>query len=324
MLLLMEKSSYIVQAMKIIFMGTPEIAVPCLDALVKKGWEVPLVITQPDRPKGRGNQMQPTPVKEYAVKAGLQVYQPERLKNNPEALEMLKSLQPDFFAVAAYGRILPQEILDVPKFAPVNVHFSLLPKYRGAAPVNWAIVNGDETTGVSTMLMDAGMDTGDILLRKETPVERKNAAELAQELSVSGAELLIKTLENFDIITPLKQNEQESTLAPIMKKDDGVIDWSKSADEIERAIRGFYPWPAVYSYLDGRSVKFFAAEVDDSAPELSVGTVYAVGKDYFSVSTGRAGLKVKELQFEGKKRMDVKSFLAGSRIETGMKFVRSD
>ncbi len=277
------------------------------------------MVTQPDRPKGRGNQTQASPVKEYALKAGLEIYQPEKLKNNAEALEKFRSIKPDFYAVAAYGRILPKEALDVPSKAPVNVHFSLLPKYRGAAPVNWAVVNGEEITGVSTMLMDTGMDTGDILLRKETPIEGKNAAELAAELAEAGAELLIKTLENFDIITPLKQNEAEATLAPIMKKEDGLIDWSKPAAHIERAIRGFYPWPAAYSRIDGKMIKFFAAGTEDIAPKEKPGTVYAAGKDFFSVSTGKGGLVIKQAQLEGRKRMDAGSLLAGFPIEPGTK-----
>ena len=298
-------------------MGTPEIAVPSLDALCKKGWEVPLVVTQPDRPKGRGGLLQASPVKEYALQNGIEVYQPEKLRDNAEALEKFRLIAPDFYAVAAYGKILPKEMLDIPTKAPVNVHFSLLPKYRGAAPVNWAIVNGEEITGVSTMLMDAGMDTGGILLRKETPIEKKNAAEISSELALIGAELLVKTIANFDIITPLTQNEEEASLAPIMKKEDGLIDWSKSAVDIERIIRGFYPWPAAYSKIDGMLIKFFAAEIDEETPKEKPGTVYAVGKDFFSVATGYCGLIIKEVQLEGRKRMDTGSLLAGFQIEVG-------
>lgn len=305
--------------MKIIFMGTPEIAVPCLKILCENGFEIPFVVTQPDKPKGRGNIMQPTPVKEYAQSVGLTVLQPEKIKGNDEIFNSLKNAKADFFVVAAYGRILPQNILDLPLKAPVNVHFSLLPKYRGAAPVNWAIINGDEATGVSTMLMDAGMDTGDVLLKKECLIEKKNAQTLSEELAVAGAELLIKTLNNFDIITPLKQNNALATPAPIMKKEDGLINWNETAEEIERKSRGFFPWPTAYSHQDGKTVKFFTAEVTDIKSKTT-GIVIDVQKDSFVISTGSSGLRIIELQIEGKKRMDAASFLAGNKILLGTKF----
>ena len=220
---------------KIVFMGTPEIAVPSLKALVENGFDIPLVITQPDKPKGRGQAVQFPPVKEYALSAGLNVYQPEKIKNNTEVMEKLKSISPDFFAVVAYGKILPQDILDIPKKAPVNVHFSLLPKYRGPAPVNWAIMNGEEETGVDTMLMDAGMDTGDILLTDKTLILKKNAEELADELAITGAELLIKTLNEFENITPVKQDDSLATKAPMMNKEMGLINWADDAVNISIA-----------------------------------------------------------------------------------------
>ena len=266
---------------KIVFMGTPDIAVPSLKALVENGFDIPLVITQPDKPKGRGQAVQFPPVKEYALTAGLEVYQPEKIKNNIEVMEKLKCISPDFLAVTAYGKILPQVVLDIPKTAPVNVHFSLLPKYRGPAPVNWAIMNGEEETGVDTMLMDAGMDTGDILLTAKTPILKKNAEELAQELAVTGAELLIKTLNEFETITPVKQDNDKATKAPMMDKEMGIINWSQDAVQIERMVRAFTPWPASCSILDNKKVKIF------------------------------------ELQIEGKKRMDVKSFLVGYKLEKG-------
>ncbi len=249
---------------KIVFMGTPEIAVPSLKTLVENGFDIPLVITQPDKPKGRGQAVQFPPVKEYALTVGLDVYQPEKIKNNTEVMEKLKSISPDFFAVVAYGKILPQNVLDIPKIAPVNVHFSLLPKYRGPAPVNWAIMNGEEETGVDTMLMDAGMDTGDILLTAKIPILKKNAGELADELAVTGAELLIKTLNEFENITPVKQDNDKATKAPMMNKDMGLIDWSQDAYKIERMIRAFTPWPAGYSMLDSKKVKIFKSDVVES------------------------------------------------------------
>lgn len=302
---------------KIIFMGTPEIAVPSLKALVENGFDIPLVITQPDKPKGRGQAVQYPPVKEYALTAGLEVYQPEKIKNNTEVMEKLKNISPDFFAVAAYGKILPQEVLDIPKIAPVNVHFSLLPKYRGPAPVNWAIMNGEEETGVDTMLMDAGMDTGDILLTAKTPILKKNAGELADELAVTGAELLIKTLNEFESITPIKQDNDKATKAPMMNKEMGLINWSQDAFQIERMIRAFTPWPASYSMLDNKKIKIFKSDVAEINHNAAAGTIIDVDKDSITVACGNNALKIFELQLEGKKRMDTKSFLAGYKLEKG-------
>lgn len=298
-------------------MGTPDIAVPSLRLLVENGFDVPLVVTQPDKPKGRGHSVQMPPVKEYAVSVGLNVYQPEKIRNNEEAYNTLKNLEPDFFAVAAYGKILPQEVLDIPKIAPVNVHFSLLPKYRGPAPVNWSIMNGDEITGVSTMLMDAGMDTGDILLTSSTPILKKNAGELADELAQTGGLLLIKTLNEFSSITPLKQNDDEATKAPMMNKEMGLIDWNKNAIEIERMIRAFTPWPASYTFINGKMLKVYKSDAVSSNSSAQSGTIISIDKDSFTVQTGKDALKIYELQLEGKKRMDVKSFLAGAKLETG-------
>ena len=302
---------------KIVFMGTPEIAVPSLKALVENGFDIPLVITQPDKPKGRGQAVQYPPVKEYALTAGLEVYQPEKIKNNTEVMEKLKSISPDFFAVVAYGKILPQDVLDIPKIAPVNVHFSLLPKYRGPPPVNWAIMNGEEETGVDTMLMDAGMDTGDILLTAKTPILKKNAGELADELAVTGAALLIKTLNEFESITPVKQDDNKATKAPMMNKDMGLIDWAQDASQIERMIRAFTPWPASYSMLDSKKVKIFKSDVVESNHNAAAGTVINIEKESFTVACGNNALKILELQLEGKKRMDTKSFLAGYKLEKG-------
>lgn len=306
--------------MKVVFMGTPEMAVPTLRELIDNDIEVALVITQTDKPKGRGKQMQAPPVKEFALGKGLEVIQPKSLKNNEEVLSKLQEIEPDFLVVAAYGKILPQAVLDTPKFAPVNVHFSLLPKYRGAAPVNWAVINGEKETGVATMLMDAGLDTGDILLVKKTPIEKKTALDIAEELSETGAELLIETLKKFHDISPVKQNDEEMTYAPMMKKEDGKIDWSKSAHEIECMIRGFVPWPTAYSALDGKTVKLFAAEIVNAPSGIDAGSVYDVTKKSFSIKCGDGGLKVKELQPEGKKRMPAGSFLAGAKIKEGDKF----
>ncbi|MCA1928191.1 MAG: methionyl-tRNA formyltransferase, partial [Calditerrivibrio sp.] len=216
--------------MKIVFMGTPEIAVPTLDKLLKNGMSVSLVVCQPDKPKGRGNKLQPPPVKEYAIANNLEVFQPEKIKNNTDAIEKIKSHSPDFIVVAAYGKILPKELLEIPKYAPVNVHFSLLPKYRGAAPVNWAIINGESETGVTTMKMDEGLDTGDILLVRKEPISPEDTTvTLSERLAEIGGDLLVETLKNYSNITPKPQDHSNFTYAPIIKKEDGKIDFKKPA-----------------------------------------------------------------------------------------------
>ena len=305
---------------KIVFMGTPEIAVPSLKALVENGFNIPLVITQPDKPKGRGQNMAFSPVKECALSYGLNVYQPEKIRNNMEAMDIIKSCQPDFFAVVAYGKILPQEILDIPKTAPINVHFSLLPKYRGPAPVNWAILNGESETGVNTMFMDAGMDTGDILLTKKTPILYKNAGELAEELSHTGAELLIETINNFSNITPQKQNDNDATKAPMMNKELGFINWDNDAAYIERMIRAFTPWPASYTNLDNKKVKIFKSKVFECSHNEKAGTIIDITKDSIVAACKTNALEIYELQLEGKKKMDTKSFLAGYKLNKGALF----
>ena len=302
---------------KVIFMGTPQIATTCLQALVNAGFDVPLVLSQPDMPKGRGGKVQFTPVKELALSLGIEVYQPQRFKDNQEAYEKLSAHNPDFFAVVAYGKILPQVILDIPRFAPINVHFSVLPRYRGAAPVNWAIMNGDNHSGVTTMCMDAGMDTGNILLMEKTLIGRKDAVELAEELSAAGADLLIKTLKEFENIIPCVQNEKHATYAPLMQKQTGLINWAKTADEIERMPRAFVPWPCAYTYLDGKIIKIFDVIADPGA-DAPIGIVYSVNKRSFSVGTGQGGLIINELQLEGKKRMSTADFLAGFKLTTGV------
>lgn len=302
--------------MKVVFMGTPEIAVPCLDKLIKTGIDVPLVVCQPDKPKGRGNKLQPPPIKEYAQKQQVEVFQPEKIKNNKEAIDKIASYSPDFIVVVAYGKILPKELLDIPKSAPINVHFSLLPKYRGAAPVNWAIINGENITGVTTMKMDEGLDTGDILLMKSVEIGKSDTAlTLSEKLAHVGADLLVETLENYHNITPVPQEHEKFTYAPIIKKEDGKIDFNKSAEEIERMIRGFIPWPTAYTFLNGKMVKFFKAEVVEK--ECRPGEIIEVTKDSFTIGCGKNALKIYELQFEGKNKMDSKSFLAGFKLKTG-------
>ena len=302
----------------VIFMGTPQIAAPSFQALLDAGFNVPLAVSQPDKPKGRGNILQPTPIKEAALARNIPVFQPDKLRNNLAAIETLRSYKPDFIAVVAYGKILPKEILEIPTFAPINLHFSLLPLYRGAAPVNWAIINGDAKTGVSTMKMDEGMDTGDILLSKEIDINDRNAAELADELAQIGSELLVKSVREFESIIPQKQNDSLATTAPMLKKEDGLIDWRKSAAEIERMIRAFVLWPTSYTYLKGKTLKVTASEVDEEYAGNNPGTIYFVGKKYFCVGAGKHGLIIKEVQLEGKRSMTSAEFLAGYKLEEGL------
>jgi methionyl-tRNA formyltransferase len=298
-------------------MGTPEIACPPLSALIKAGFDIPVVVSQPDKPKGRGNPVMPTPVKQLAEKHGIKVYQPEKIKNNTEAEALLSSLKPDFFAVAAYGKILPPSILAIPECAPINLHFSLLPAYRGAAPLNWAILNGDEYTGVTSMRMNEGMDTGDILLTSAVPINKKDAVTLGEELAVIGGELLVRTLSDYHSITPKPQREGAS-MAPMLNKEMGLIVWSEPAAVIERKIRAFIPWPTAYTHLAGRLLKIFAAEVISGGAEgRSAGEICSVGKSAFGVITGEGILMVKEVQAEGKRRMSAGEFLAGFRLNAG-------
>lgn len=304
--------------MKIVFMGTPQAAVPSLERILTDGHEVVAVYTQPDRPAGRGNKLTAPPVKEIALKHNLQVFQPTKIKT-PEALELFKSHKADIAVVVAYGRILPLSFLEAFPKGAVNVHFSLLPKYRGAAPVNWAIVNGEENTGVTTMKMDVGLDTGDILLVSETAIgENENAVELMQRLSFSGAELLSETLEKFDELTPKPQNHDEATFAPIMKKEDGKIDWNLSAKEIANRVRGFQPFPTSFSFYNGNKLTVWNAEVSDFERDEAPNGSILHAKGFLLVACGENSvLKINELQLQGKNRMQTRDFLNGVKLQIG-------
>ncbi|AEI13883.1 Methionyl-tRNA formyltransferase [Flexistipes sinusarabici DSM 4947] len=307
--------------MKVIYMGTPGIAIKPLESLVNHPRiNIPLVICQPDKPKGRGKKLAPPPVKEFAETAGIEVYQPLTLKNNNELVQKISHIEPDFLVVVAYGRILPNNILNSAKYAPINVHFSLLPKYRGAAPVNWAVVNGEKHTGVTTMLMSEGLDEGDILLQKSVEIDLKNSVELSEELSELGAELIVKTLLNFENIQPRPQNHRLSSYAPVINKKDGLVDWSESASQIERQIRGFQPWPSAFSYINGKMIKLFKAEVVENIESShKAGSIIEINKESFTVKCGKDCLRVLELQMEGKKRTTAKNFLSGNKLEKGMR-----
>ncbi len=303
-------------------MGTPDFSVGTLEALVEAGHEVCLVVTQPDKPKGRGKEMQYTPVKEAALKHGIEVYQPRRIRE-AECVEKLRQYNADIMVVVAFGQIIPKEILEMVPYGCVNVHASLLPKYRGAAPIQWSIIDGEVVTGVTTMQMDEGLDTGDMLLKTEVPITEEETGEsLHDKLAKAGAALCVETLAKLQegSIIPEKQGESPTAYAKMLDKKLGNIDWTKSAVEIERLVRGLNSWPSAYTYWNKKVVKIWKASVTDENSNEQVGTVVKVEKDGFYVQTGNGLLKVLELQIPGKKRMDAGAFLRGYTIEPGEVF----
>lgn len=308
--------------MRVVFMGTPGFAVGTLKALLEAGHDVAAVVTQPDKPKGRGKELLMTPVKAEAVKHDIPVFQPERVRKNEEFLEELKKLAPDVIVVVAFGQLLPVSVLTLPKYGCVNVHASLLPMYRGAAPLQWVIINGEKVSGVTTMQMDKGLDTGDMLLKEEVAIEPKETYETYHDkLSVVGAQLLIKTLDGLEAgtITPVKQ-EGDTCYASMIDKSLGNLDFTRPAVELERLMRGLDPAPAAYSFLDGKLLKLFGADVVDSDKEYSeqeCGIITNITKNTFDITTGAGVLRVNEVQLEGKKRMDAASFLRGCRLTEG-------
>ena len=308
--------------MRVVFMGTPGFAVGTLKALLEAGHDVAAVVTQPDKPKGRGKELLMTPVKAEAVKHDIPVFQPERVRKNEEFLEELKKLAPDVIVVVAFGQLLPVSVLTLPKYGCVNVHASLLPMYRGAAPLQWVIINGEKVSGVTTMQMDKGLDTGDMLLKEEVAIEPKETYETYHDkLSVVGAQLLIKTLDGLEAgtITPVKQ-EGDTCYASMIDKSLGNLDFTRPAVELERLMRGLDPAPAAYSFLDGKLLKLFGADVVDSDKEYSAQEcviITNITKNTFDITTGAGVLRVNEVQLEGKKRMDAASFLRGCRLTEG-------
>lgn len=306
--------------MKLVYMGTPDFAVPPLTALVEAGHEVAAVVTQPDKPKGRGKAVLMTPVKEKALSYGIPVYQPARVKKDEEFLKTLREINPDAIVVAAFGQILPKEILELPKYGCVNIHASLLPKYRGAAPIQWAVIDGEKESGITTMMMDVGLDTGDMLDRTVIPLaEDETGGSLFEKLSRAGGPLILKTLEALENGTAVrtKQPEEGATYAGMLDKSLGNIDWTQSAAKIERLIRGLNPWPSAYTGYKGKTMKLWAADVLEGTFEGVPGEIIKVEKECFLVRTGDGALAVKELQLEGKKRMDAASFLRGFSLEEG-------
>ncbi len=306
--------------MKIVYMGTPDFSVGPLKALIEAGHEISLVVCQPDRPKGRSKEPAPCPVKECALEYGLKIFQPERIKR-AEAVEELKKYPADVFVVAAFGQILSKEILDMPRFGCLNIHASLLPKYRGAAPIQYAVINGDEKSGVTIMQMDEGIDTGDILLQREVAIDAdETGGSLFDKLSVLGSELITEALSALETgsLSPVKQDGSKATHVGMLSKEDGRINWFRSAQEIERLIRGTDPWPGAYTSLHSKVLKIWKAEVADAEEDKGAqGMVVGVDKDSFLVACGKGVLKIKELQIEGRKRMSCADFLRGVRIETG-------
>lgn len=309
--------------MRVIFMGTPDFATGTLEEIVLAGHEVVGVVTQPDKPKGRGKTLMPTPVKEVAIKYNLPVYQPKKVRE-PEFVEVLRGLKPDVMVVAAFGQIISKEILEMPKYGCINVHASLLPAYRGAAPIQWAVINGDKESGVTIMQMDEGIDTGDMIEKVVVPIaEDETGGSLFDKLSQAGAKLCVKVLRDLEDGKAVREKQPEESTTPYARMIDkkmGAIDWEKPAKEIEQLIRGLNPWPSAYTRLQGKTLKIWKAEVLLEHSQEAPGQITEVTKDSIVVQTGQGRLKILELQLEGKKRMDAASFLRGYALKEGESF----
>ena len=304
--------------MKIVFMGTPDYAATALEAILQAGYEVTGVVCQPDKPKGRSGALSACPVKECALKYNLPVFQPERIKR-PEAVEELRKFPADVFVVAAFGQILSEEILTMPKYGCINIHASLLPKYRGAAPIQWCIVDGEKETGVTIMQMDAGIDTGDILFTKKVAItEEETGGSLFDKLSQAGAELIVEALPKIEAgeVKPVKQDEARSNYARMLKKEDGQINWNRPAEEIGRLVRGMDPWPSAFTYYRGKQFKIWKAQAVDGGTEgLLPGTIAQIEKQGIWIACGSGMLQVTEAQMEGKKRMSAADLMNGRTLE---------
>ncbi|KPJ97662.1 MAG: methionyl-tRNA formyltransferase [Desulfobacterales bacterium SG8_35] len=308
---------------RIVFMGTPEFAVPSLKALIDKGENVVCVVTQPDRGKGRGRKVVPPPVKELALRAAIPVLQPEHIRGDDFHAD-LSNFEPDIIALTAYGKILPGSIINLPPLGTINVHGSLLPKYRGAAPIQWALINGETETGITIMQMDEGVDTGDILLQEKISIEPQDtAASLSVRLAELGGTALGKALDLLrqDRLQPVKQDEKQASLAPLLKKEDGLVDWSQSAKQISGLIRGLDPWPTTYTTLSGKRLRLFSPEIvaenpcQETFPEP--GVVCRADRNGLLVTTGNGCLLIKEIQAEGSRRMGVAAYISGNPLKPG-------
>ena len=308
--------------MRIVFMGTPEFAVPSLKNLIDAGYEIPLVVTQPDK-KGNRNKVIPSPVKVLAESCGLKISQPQRIRNNIEFIDEIRSINPDMIVVAAFGQILPQELLDIPKYGCINVHGSLLPLLRGAAPMQMAILEGYNETGVTIMKMEAGLDTGDMISKVSCNIDGLNITQVSEMLSIAGANLLVQTIPNVvdGTATYIKQNDEMSTYAHMINKSDGLTSFDEAADILERKIRAYYEWPNLYSYLDDLQIKFYRAEaIMDNSSNANPGIISEVGKDYYIIDCKFGKLKILEQQLQGKKRMSAADFMRGHKLSVGDKF----
>ena len=306
--------------MKIVYMGTPDFAVPALEKIVQQGWDVPLVVTKADRPASRGHKIQQCDVKKKALELGLSVESPEKVKNNEAFVSMLSDIAPDFIVVAAYGKILPKEILDIPKYGCINIHGSLLPKYRGAAPIQRSVLAGDPLSGVTIMNMAEECDAGDILAQKAIPIEGKTSEQVFAELSVLGADLLTECLPKIisGQLAGTPQDASQATYAAMISKEEGQIDWNRSAKALQSHVLGMYSWPIAFTYLDGQVFKVHDAAVTPGSTEKAPGTVVSSGKGGIAVACGDGGLLLlKKVQLPGKKAMDAGAFLLGHPVETG-------
>ena len=307
-------------SVNLVFCGTPAFAVPTLEKLVEAGFHIALVVTQPDRPKGRGLELVSSPIKQCALRLGLQITQPEHIKNNEDFRFQLNLLNPNAIIVVGYGRIIPQWMLDLPRLGNINLHASLLPRYRGAAPIQWAIARGESVTGVTTMKIDAGLDTGDILLQQEIPIAADDTAEtLTQKLAAVGAALTVETLRRLQTgsIHARRQDDSQATLAPILKKEDGLIDFSRSANEILNRLRGFQPWPGAYSKFRAKTLHIWKAAALDRA--FAPAEIRVEGNHLLAGCGQRTAIEILELQVEGKKRTSASDFIRGYRPQTGEK-----
>jgi methionyl-tRNA formyltransferase len=311
-------------ALNLVFCGTPRFAVPTLERLVEAGHSVSLVVTQPDRPRGRGMEVAVSPVKDAAVRLGLSVAQPAAIKNNAEFRDKLTAIRPDAIIVVGYGRILPQWMIDLPRLGNLNLHASLLPKYRGAAPIQWAIANGESVTGVTTMRIDAGLDTGDILMQRESLIAAEDTAEtLGPNLAAIGADLMVETLRGLDTgqVRPTPQDHTQATLAPILKKEDGRMDFARSANDLFNRLRGFQPWPGAFTIFKGKTLQVHRAQPIQNATKLTPGEIAIEGTRLF-VGCGNykdkdTKLELVEVQLEGKRRMTAQEFINGYRPQSG-------
>ncbi len=311
--------------MRIVYMGTPDFAVPPLRAMAQAGYEIAAVVTQPDKPRGRGKSLQPTPVKEEALRLGIAVWQPQKVRE-PAFIEALRGLHPDIIVVAAFGQIIPKDILDMPPFGCVNIHASLLPKYRGAAPIQQAVIDGEKESGVTIMRMGTGLDTGDMIAKVVVPLsEEETGGSLFDKLAEAGADLLVKTLPDIFEGRAVYEKQPEESPTPyagMITKEMGRMDFSKSASELERLVRGLNPWPSAFTFLNGKTLKVWKSAAVQEKTNAAPGTVVGSGKEGIRVACGEGVLLLTEVQLEGKKRMGAEAFLRGCPVETGVVFSR--